>query len=75
MSENTSQQGKAKTRTLTCAMDLCRGGILAALVDERGRIVTSRQVELPKAGGKAAIQAVTKSLLEICAASERGADD
>lgn len=75
MGENTSQQSKTKTRTLTCAMDLCRGGILAALVDERGRIVTSRQTELPEAGGKAAIKAVTKSLLEMCAAPERGAEE
>jgi glucokinase len=71
MSQNTREQSKAKNSHLTCALDLSRDGIVAALVDERARIVTSRRAELPETGGKAVVQAVIKTLLETCAAAER----
>lgn len=72
MSQNNGPQSKAKNTHLTCAVDLSRGGIVAALVDERARVVTSRHAELPEAGGRAAVQALSSGLLETCAADERG---
>ncbi len=75
MSENADQPNRSKNSQLTCAIDLCRGGILAGLVDERARIVTSRQTELPVTGGKAVVQAITKALLEISTVAERGENE
>jgi len=60
---------------LSCALDLCRGSIVAALINDRARMIVSRQAELPDAGGKAAVQAVNKVLLEMCTAAERGENE
>jgi glucokinase len=72
VSQNNNQQSRVKNTPLTCALDLSQGAIVAALVDERARIVFSRRAELPETGGRAAVQAVTSGLLETCTTGERG---
>lgn len=72
MSEKTDRQKKADTNPLICAVDVCRGRIIAALVDERARILATREKEIPEAGGKATAQAISEIILEICAVAERG---
>jgi glucokinase len=56
---------------LTCALDIQRDVLVAALVDGRGTVIHLNQSPMPEAGGRAGVQAVIRSLLEIIVAPQR----
>ncbi|MFN0121326.1 MAG: ROK family protein [Blastocatellia bacterium] len=64
---------RADDMRLTAALDLSRNEVCAALVNQRARIVARSVAPLPAKGGRAVVERVIKSLIEIAAAPERGA--
>lgn len=72
MSEKNNQRNRQKIVRLTCAIDVCRGVLMGALVDDQARLVASSQSPLPETGGRAVVQAITKLIMQTCAAAERG---
>ncbi len=58
---------------MAIGVEFNRARIVAALVDETGRIAVERRDEMPSRTTRAAVGAMTKLMLELAAAPERGA--
>ncbi|MGH9847270.1 MAG: ROK family protein [Blastocatellia bacterium] len=58
---------------MAIGVEFNRARIIAALVDETGRIVVERQGEMPARSTRAAVATMTKLMLELAATPERGA--
>jgi glucokinase len=75
LNDTDTRTRQAQSRPLVVAVALSGAEIKAGLVDERARLIAARQAETPQAGGRAAISAVTRLILEIAACAERGLRD
>jgi glucokinase len=63
---------KSALQPLSLATELSGGKLSTALVDERGRVLAFRQIEAPLTNGRVVATAISKSLIEMATASERG---
>jgi predicted NBD/HSP70 family sugar kinase len=63
---------KSATQSLSLAIELSDGKLSTALVDERGRVLAVRQTEAPMTNGRVVATTISKSLIEMGTASERG---